>query len=209
MLVAFLLAATLAFVAALAVDFGAAVNVLSRLHTDAGDTVLLCVAIATVLPNAVVFSASYLLGPGFTVGTGTLVSPALVAIGPVPMFPLLAALPDNGPTPAWTQGLVAVPVLCAAIGAAWAQRRQPTTAWDQGALRGLVGGVLAAVVLGVLAVVAGGAVGPGRMADVGPLAGRVLFHGIVSFAIGGLVGGAVMTWWQRRSGRARTLPEGD
>lgn len=201
-LVTFLAASAITFVVALALDFGAAANVLSRLHTDPGDTVLLCLVIATVLPNAVLFAASYLLGPGFTVGTGTLVSPALVAIGPVPMFPLLAALPDNGATPAWTQWLVGVPVLCAAVGAAWAQHRLPTTAWDQGALRGLVGGALAAALLGLLAAVAGGAAGPGRMADVGPLAGEVLFHGIVAFAIGGLVGGTVMTWWQRRRTRA-------
>lgn len=197
-LLCFLVAAAATFLVALVLDLGAAANVLSRLHTDTGDTVLFSLLMVTVLPNAVVFAGAYLLGPGFTVGVGTLVSPTLVAIGPVPMFPLLAALPDNGPTPAWTAALVGVPVLCAAVGAARAQHRLPTVAWDQGALRGLVGGALAAVVFGILAVVAGGAVGPGRMGDVGPLAGQVLFHGIVSFAIGGLLGGVSMTWWQRR-----------
>ena len=37
------------------------------------------------------------LGPGFTVGAGTLVTPQAAAVGALPMFPLLAALPDNGP----------------------------------------------------------------------------------------------------------------
>ena len=34
------------------------------------------------------------LGPGFTVGSHTLVAPTAVALGPLPMFPLLAALPE-------------------------------------------------------------------------------------------------------------------
>ena len=204
MLVCFLAASAIAFTAALLLDLGTALNVLSRLHTDTGDAVLFALLTVTVLPNAVVFAGAYLLGPGFAVGTGTLVSPSVVAVGPVPMFPLLAARPDNGPTPAWTPYLVAVPVLCAAAGAVWAGRRHPTTAWDQGALRGGLAGVLTGVVFGLLAFVAGGAVGPGRMADVGPAAGQVLVHGIVSFGIGGLLGGLLVTWWAQR-----TLPLAD
>jgi hypothetical protein len=198
MLVFFLAASAIAFTAALLLDFGTALNVLSRLHTDTGDAVLFVLLMVTVLPNAVLFAGAYLLGPGFAVGTGTLVSPSVVAIGPVPMFPLLAALPDNGPTPPWTPYLVVVPVLCAAAGAVWAGRRHPTTAWDQGALRGSLAGVLTGVVFGLLAALSGGAVGPGRMADVGPAAGQVLIHGIVSFGIGGLLGGLLVTWWAQR-----------
>jgi hypothetical protein len=200
MLVVFLAASALAFTAALLLDFGTALNVLSRLHTDTGDAVLFVLLTLTVLPNAILLAGTYLLGPGFAVGTGTLVSPSVVAVGPVPMFPLLAALPDNGPTPAWTPYLVAVPVLCAAVGAVLAGRRHPTTAWDQGALRGGLAGVLTGVAFGLLALVAGGAVGPGRMADVGPEAAQVLVHGIVSFGIGGLLGGVVATWHARRRG---------
>ncbi len=141
---------------------------MSRLHTGAGDATVYTGLTATLTPNAVVFTGAYLLGPGFTVGVGTLVSPALVSLGPVPMFPLLAALPDDGPTPAWTAYVVLLPPLVAALAAAWAQRRNPTLRWEEGALRGCVGGVIAGVLLGALALVAGGAVGPGRMADIGP-----------------------------------------
>jgi hypothetical protein len=202
MLVVFVLASTLAFTAALLLDLGTALNVLSRLHLDTGDAVLFGLLSLTVVPNAVIFAGTYLLGPGFAVGTGTLVSPSVVAVGSVPMFPLLAALPDNGPTPAWTPYLVAVPVLCAAVGAVRAGRRHPTTAWDQGALRGGLAGVLTGVAFGLLALAAGGAVGPGRMSDVGPEAGQVLVHGIVSFGIGGLLGGVLATWRARRAAGA-------
>ncbi len=109
-------AAALALVIALAVDFGTAVNVLSQLHLDGGEATLFLLATALVLPNAVFFSGSYLLGPGFAVGTHTVVSPTVVAMGPLPMFPLLAALPDNGPASGWTTALMVVPPVVAGAG---------------------------------------------------------------------------------------------
>jgi hypothetical protein len=184
-----------------AMDFGAAANVLSRLHTDAGDSALFTLVTAAVTPNAVIFSGSYLLGPGFTVGTGTVVSPTLVSLGPVPAFPLLAALPDNGPAAAWVLSLVSVPFLVAAFAAGRTHRRFPTAHWDEGALRGCVGGVLAGTAFAVLALVCGGSVGPGRMHDVSPFVFDVLVHGVAALGIGGLVGGVFMTWRDRRAAR--------
>ena len=93
-----------------------------------------------LLPNAVLFSGAYLLGPGFTVGVNTMVSPTVVSIGALPMFPLLAALPDDGATAAWTPWLMGLPPVVAALAAARAQRRNPTVRWEEGALRGCTGG---------------------------------------------------------------------
>jgi hypothetical protein len=154
-----------------------------------------------VVPNAVLFSGSYLLGPGFAVGTGTIVSPTVVVLGPLPMFPLLAALPESGPTSAWTPYLMAVPPVVAAWAAARAQRRYPTLRWEEGALRGCTGGVFAGLGVGLLVAVAGGAVGPGRMQTFAPFAFDVLVHAITTFGIGGLFGGLAMTCWQRRTAR--------
>jgi hypothetical protein len=193
--------AALAFVIALVIDFDTAANVMSQLHTDAGDAALLSALSLSVVPNAVAWSGAYLLGPGFTVGAGTLVTPNAVALGPLPMFPMLAALPDDGDTPGWTPWLVALPVLIGILGAAWAHRRHRTTRWEEGALRGCASGVLAGVAFGLLAVVAGGAVGPGRLREVGPLAFDSLVHAITAFGIGGLLGGLAMTSWARRAAR--------
>jgi hypothetical protein len=55
------------------------------------------------------------------------------------------------------------------------------------------------VAFAILAALAGGTVGPGRMADVGPFAFQVLLHGIATFGIGGLVGAMAATWRHRRS----------
>ncbi len=205
-LATFLVLSTALLLVALVADLSAAVNVMSRLHTGAGDATVYTVLTATLVPNAALYAASYLLGPGFVVGAGTLVSPTLVSLGPVPMFPLLAALPDNGPTPGWTAYLVAVPPLVAVAGAAWAQRRTPTLRWEEGALRGCVGGVLAGVLLSVLAAVSGGSAGPGRMRSVGPDAMDVLVYSVTALGLGGLVGGVLMTWWQRRADRHHVEP---
>ena len=200
-----LLVSLLAFLVALVTDFDTALNVTSQLGTDTGATVQLVVVSLLVVPNAALFSGSYLLGPGFTVGAHTIVSPSVVTIGALPMFPLLAALPDTGPTPAWTSALIGGAPVVAALGAMRAQRHHPTYRWEEGALHGCGGGMLAGAIFGILALLAGGSVGPGRMSDVGPLAGSVLVHAVTAFGIGGLLGGLIATWWQRRS--LEPLPE--
>jgi len=193
-LLGWLAVSLVALLTSLALDFSTAANVMSQLHTDAGASTLYTFLTATVLPNATAFSGSYLLGPGFTVGVGTLVSPGAVVLGPLPMFPLLAALPDAGPTPAWTSWLVVLAPLTAALAALRARRRHPTARWDEGAIRGLAGGVCAGIGFGILAGLAGGAVGPGRMADVAPYALDATVHAVLGFGIGGLLAGLAAAW---------------
>ncbi|MGH3347360.1 MAG: cell division protein PerM [Nocardioides sp.] len=196
---AMLLVSFVTLAVAFLLDAATAINVLAELELSRSEMVLFVGLTLMVLPNATLFAAAYLLGPGFTVGAQTLVSPTLVVTGALPAFPLLAALPDSGPVPGWTVGLIAVPPLSAAVAAALAQRRRPTVRWEEGALRGCAGGVVAGVILGAFATVAGGAVGPGRMRFVEPLVFDVLVHAITALGIGGLVGGLAMTWWQRRT----------
>ena len=171
---------------------------MSQLHLSAGDAVVYSLVNVGLAPNAVLFSGSFLLGPVFAVGGGTMVSPGLVVLGPLPLLPLLAALPGAGATAGWVASLVAAPPVVAALATAWWQRRRPTLRWDHGALRGCGGGIVAGVAFAALASVAGGVAGPGRMQHVGPFVPDVLVHAITAFGIGGLVGGLVMTWWQRR-----------
>jgi len=193
-LLGWLAVSLVALLTSLALDLSTAANAMSQLHTDAGASTLYTFLTATVLPNATAFSGSYLLGPGFTVGVGTLVSPGAVVLGPLPMFPLLAALPDSGPTPAWTSWLVVLAPLTAALAALRARRRHPTARWDEGAIRGLAGGVCAGIGFGILAGLAGGAVGPGRMADVAPYALDATVHAVLGFGIGGLLAGLAAAW---------------
>lgn len=198
-----LLLAAVLVLGMLVAGWGEAASVLSRLHLDVGDGLMYLLVNATVLPNAVLLGAAWLLGPGFAVGTGTIVSPSAVVLGPVPAFPLLAALPGAGTPPGWLVGALGVPVLAAAVGAAMAQRRRPTTAWDAGLLRGFGSGLGAAVLVVALVAVAGGPMGTGRMADIGAPLWDVAISALAALGAGGILGGAVMTWWQRRAlGRA-------
>ena len=197
-LVWFILVSAVVLAVALAIDWDGAVNVMSQLHTSPGAATLLIGLCVLVTPNATLFSGSYLLGPGFAVGTHTIVTPTAVVLGPLPMFPLLAALPDDGTTPGWTVALLALPPLVAAFAVYRTLRRYPTPRWDEAALRGVGAGLICAVAFTVLAAVAGGAVGPGRMADMGPFVFQVLLHGIAAFGIGGLVGSLAATVRHRR-----------
>lgn len=193
-----LLVSLAVFVAALGAHLAAAANVVSQLHTDAGDTVAFTVLTGSVVPNAAVFTGSYLLGPGFTVGAGTLVTPGLVVLGALPLFPLFAALPDPGVAQAWTSWLMAVPPLVALAGAVLAQRKHPTQRYAEAALRSGLGGILAAVGFTVLAALSGGSAGPGRMHAMSPLVLDVLGHAVPALGLGAVAGGLLTTWWQRR-----------
>ncbi len=194
----FLLVSAATLLVALAIDLGAALNVMSALHTDPGEATLYSGLTVVALPNAVLFAGSYLLGPGFAIGTATIASPTAVVLGPVPMFPLLAALPDDGRPESWVALLLLVPPSAAAFAAARVHRLYPTTRWEEGAVRGCAGGIMAGLVVGGFAFLAGGSVGPGRMQDVGPFAMQVTLHAVVALGLGALVGSLLATWSYRR-----------
>jgi hypothetical protein len=200
-LVTFVLGGVLVAVALLA-DLGAAANVLSRLHVDAAAGALYTVVVAGVAPNAALFGAAYLTGPGFAVGAGTSVSVTSVAVGPVPAFPLLAALPANGEAPWWTAGLLALPVVGALYAGRSAVRAFPVAGYRSAALCGAGSGVFGAVFLAGAVWLAGGAVGPGRMQEVGAGFLEPLLFAALPFAIGAALGAVFQRW------RQGPLPDG-
>lgn len=199
MVVTWFAASSVVFLVALLLDFSTAANIVSQLGAGSGGTVVIVVGCLLLLPNAVLFSSSYLLGPGFTVGTGTLVSPGAVVLGPLPLVPIFAALPDNGLTAGWTSWLIATPFVLAAAVAMLDHHRRPAPGWEQAAWRGCGAGLLSGLVVGVFSSFAGGAIGPGRMRDVGPESFEVFIHALTAFGIGGLLGALAITWWQRKS----------
>lgn len=191
-------ASAVLLVAALATGLNELAAMMSELRLGVGDYVMYALAMVAVAPNAVLFASAYLLGPGFAIGTGTVVSPTAVALGPVPAFPLLAALPGDGPTPGWAVGLLAVPALVGAAGAVLAQRSYGVTAYDSAALRGFGCGFGAALVTTIAIALAGGPMGTGRMADIGASNSEVFVAAVMAMSLGGLVAGVATAWWQRR-----------
>ncbi|MFC8079820.1 DUF6350 family protein [Streptomyces sp. NPDC057307] len=131
-----------------------------------------------LLPNAAVWGASYALGPGFALGTSATVSPLAVTGSPaLPPFPLLAAVPAEGPGMAVTWAAGAVP-LVAGLTIAWftvrvaappyAERDEAWSVRDT-ALAAALAGAGCGVLTAALAAVAGGPMGTGRLVEFGPV----------------------------------------
>ena len=188
-------------VVAFALSFSEAATMTARLHTSPSEAGLYALVNAALLPNAVLFSGSWLLGPGFAVGGATLVSPAAVVLGPLPVLPLLAALPAVGTPPGWAGAMTLLPPLVAAVAAFRALRGRPLT-WDRVALAGCGGGLVAGAAFAVLASFSGGAAGPGRMRFIGPFVPDVLVHAVPACGVGALVGAGVVALQVWRAARA-------
>lgn len=187
--------------AALAADFGAMANIADAMGAGVVGGAILTVVAVLLLPNASLLAVSYLLGPGFVLGSGTVVAPSGVALGRLPAFPLLAALPDEGAAPAWAAALLAVPVAAAVVGAAVALRHAPGPGLDVAALRGGLAGLAAGVVVGLLTGLGGGAVGPGRLADVGAQVPACTATAVVAMTLAAALGGLALGWRGRRRTR--------
>jgi len=197
-----LVVSALVFVVTLAVSFDDAATMTSRLHPSPSEAGLYALVNAAFVPNAALFTGSWLLGPGFAVGGATLVSPGAVVLGPLPVVPLLAALPAVGTPAGWVGSLMALPPLVAAVSSYRALRLRPLT-WDRIALAGCGGGLVAGVGFAVLASISGGAAGPGRMRFVGPFVPDVLVHAVTACGVGALLGASVVALQAWRAALAR------
>jgi Family of unknown function (DUF6350) len=152
-----------------------------------------------LVPNAVLFAGAFLAGPGFAVGTGTVVAPGDVSTGPLPGFPLLAAVPRSAGSPWLEVGLLVVPVLAGAGAGLLAVRRFPVFPVHAAAVRGTLAGLVAGGGFGLLTLLSAGSVGPGRMQQFGPGA-NVVVTCALACAVGGAVAAAASRWVQ--AGRA-------
>ncbi|WP_043621211.1 cell division protein PerM [Nonomuraea candida] len=130
--------------------------------------VLLVLLQLLYLPNAVVWAFSYISGPGFAIGADTLVAPTGVQLGTVPSLPLLGALPESGPVPAWMMAVIALPFAAGAVAGVMVARISPSPSYEAAPLWGFLTGVSTGLVAGVLAALSGGPMGGGRLATVGP-----------------------------------------
>ncbi|HEY4463338.1 MAG TPA: DUF6350 family protein [Streptosporangiaceae bacterium] len=169
-----------------------------------GSALLLLAEIGYV-PNAVVWAAAYTLGPGFAFGAGTVVAPTGSVLGAMPAFPMLAALP-SGPrdgVPAWLAlAVLATPYLAAAAGGILTVRIMPTPMLEAAPLWGFASGACAGCVVGVLAAFAGGPLGSGRLAAVGPSGWQVGLVAILEMGVTGAVTAGAANWLMLRRSAA-------
>ncbi|MEV5329220.1 DUF6350 family protein [Nonomuraea sp. NPDC052634] len=120
------------------------------------------------LLNAVIWAFSYIAGPGFAIGADALVAPTGVQLGTVPSLPMLGALPESGPVPAWMMAVIAVPFAAGAVAGVMVARISPSPSYEAAPLWGFLTGITSGLVAGVLAALSGGPIGGARLATVGP-----------------------------------------
>ena len=162
-----------------------------------GALLLLLVGIAYV-PNAVVWAIAFCLGPGFAFGVGTIVAPTGAALGELPSFPLLAALP-SGQVPGWLSlGVLAIPYLAAAAGGVMTVRIMPTPVLEAAPAWGFASGAVAGCVVGLLSALSGGPLGDGHLATVGPSGWQVGLVAVLEMGVTSAVTAGAANWWLLR-----------
>jgi hypothetical protein len=158
---------------------------------------LVCLAYA---PNLATWAAAYLLGPGFVIGSGTIVRAGGVVVGEMPPLPVLAGVPSGPlPGPAWL--LMALPVLLGLVAGLLLVRRRlrprrtrsgdtvlPEPHWGRLLGSAALAGPVAGVVLGLMTIAAGGRLDGGRAFPVGAVAWQTALAGTVAIGLGALLG---------------------
>jgi hypothetical protein len=193
--------------ASLAAHLGQYATLSRGLEPGAVGSVLLLLIQVAYVPNAIVWAIAFTLGPGFAFGTGTMVAPTGAALGQLPAFPLLAALPQGmhgGTPPVLTVAVLALPYLAGCVAGLLLVRAAPTPAVEIAPLWGLACGVATGGVLGVLAAFSGGPLGDGRLAAVGPSAWQVGAVAALEIGIASAVTAGVANWLRMGGRLGRT-----
>lgn len=160
-----------------------------------------------LLPNLIVFALAWGSGAGFSVGEGTLVSPATTHAGALPSLPVLGAVPADAT--AWAYVVLALPILAGAL-AGWYFIREGENHLDEWFalklswrwLAAVLSGLTLAIGLGILvglgacllAAMAHGSLGVGRFTDFGPNPWVTGIWAAVTVAIGAVIGQLVGPW---------------
>ncbi|RFA13425.1 hypothetical protein B7R22_12155 [Subtercola boreus] len=216
----------LAVTAGLLVHYSSVISLYESLGSGIGGGAALTLGQLALLPNAVVWAASWFVGPGFALGAGSSISPLGTDVGLLPSLPLFGALPQSSPLgyavlvlPVAIGFVIAValrPRLVAPGAGAGGQPHGAGAGAKAGASAGtsaarMIGtgfgiGIVAASILAVLALWSGGAAGPGRLAVVGPDPGAVWLWSFIVFGVSatvGLLASGVELPGRRTNGSAR------
>lgn len=145
---------------------------------------LLCLI---AVPTLVVWTVAVLVGPGIGLGAGASVDLATSTLGALPGFPPLAVLPEGPDLPGWLVVLGVLPFLAGGVTGSSLPEESDDSVLVRAAW-GLAAGTLAGLIVGGLVAVSGGAMGPGRMSDVGPEPVATALLAVGQLGVGGAVG---------------------
>lgn len=181
--------------ALIAVNYATIIGLYEAVQAGVFGGATITLAQLVLIPNLVIWTAAWFVGPGIALGLGTTVSPLGTVVGTLPGLPLFGVLPQGTPSYGFV-GLL-VPILTGFIFAVVTRQRldRPGVAERttfEHVLTGLGMGLVGGALLGLLGWWSAGALGPGRLVDVGPnplLLGAVAAAEIgVAAALGMLAG---------------------
>jgi hypothetical protein len=165
----------------LVVSFAPIISIYEALQPGAMGIIAVSVAQLALLPTVIVWAAMWMVGPGFSLGTGALISPLGTTMQALPALPILGIVPTS--TPTWAFIVVLIPVLAAfSFGVAhgglvsggqglWLSVTD-TNFYAQPLIKlmglAVMAGGVGSALGGLLAALTSGSLGPGRFENVGP-----------------------------------------
>jgi hypothetical protein len=188
----------------LALNLERMTTLLTALDAGVIGNIALLVGQLAYAPNAIVWAASYAIGPGFTLGNGSIVSPAATELGALPAIPLLTAVPDVGPGGVSHLWWLALGVAAGAVAATLVVLARPTARFDETTLVGGLSGVLSGVAFTGVAWLTSGDLGTDLLAGLGPELVPVLVMSTSTMGLSGAICGLVLGLWRRRPRVAKT-----
>lgn len=200
------LAGTAAVVTALIRNFAKVSYLATQITPEPGPGFMVLLIQLIYWPNLVLWAASWVLGAGFRIGQGSLVSPSGTDLGFLPAIPVFGALPAEGPGSPWLLLWLFSGVVAGIVVAVVMLRARPGARFDELSLASGLAGLVAGLVLAALGMVSGGDLGTERMTGLGPRTGQLaLMGGVIvglSAMAAGLAGGLL-----RRPRAAAGSPE--
>jgi hypothetical protein len=190
----------------LALNLDRVTTLLTALDAGIVGNIALLLGQLAYAPNAIVWAASYAIGPGFTLGDGSIVSPAATELGALPSIPMLAAVPDVGPGGVSHLWWLALGVAAGAVAATLVVLARPSARFDETSLVGALAGSLAGVAFTGVAWLTSGDLGTDLLAGLGPELVPVLVMSASTMGLSGAVCGAALGLWRRRPHRSRAEP---
>jgi hypothetical protein len=159
-------------------------RLLMSLTPDLAGFIAIIVLSLGYLPVLIGWAVSYLLGIGFTVSSGAIISPFTSASETaLPVFPLLGAIPESPPV-----GAAALPVigLIAGVLGGYTLKRRGAGGWSLLAeAAGMIG--VATAALWALLAASSGSLGTDLLMNIGPIIGPTLGVAALLWGVGSLI----------------------
>lgn len=164
-------ASSLVFAVNLIAHYVDVISLSQQLHVDVIGTIVLFLVNLAYLPTMLIWTLSWIVGPGFSLGIGSSISPIAVVVGPVPGIPVLGAIPSSAN--AFALAIVLLVIASGAIASAAVLRTHRAAGGGRPNLKvmavyALKASIAVGIVVWIVTSLAVGSIGPDRLSVVGP-----------------------------------------